>query len=198
MSKSQRGGKVAETKERPNSAKKAKSLPPEVQQLEEIAGRFIEYWGFKRVHGRIWAHLYISNHPLDSRELMARLGISKGMMSIAMRDLLEHEVILETHVGKHGSLYYAANPDLMSVISRVLRTREARMLGLAQVASESILRLKATQLEELDISTQRVQSVLNLTQSAQTLLSLFFTKGENVSSETAEREGALFSALFGH
>ncbi len=166
----------------------SKRLPSELLQLEEIVGGFIEYWGFKKIHGRIWVHLFTSEKPLSSQELMARVKVSKGMMSIAVRDLIEYDVIQESFTGPHGTTFYQANSDLMGVISNVLRTRESAMLGAALITAQSLLKLKDNDLREAGISSERVGAVVALTSSAHTLLSTFLTKG-------GSEKGALFDPL---
>lgn len=166
----------------------SKKLPPELHQLEEIVGQFIQYWGFKRIHGRIWTHLFTSKVPLDSQELMDRLGVSKGLMSLAIRDLLEHEVITTSHSGKHGTVYYQANQDLMGVISKVLRSRESVMLGSAKMSAEALLRLKPAEMEKNALSAEQIQIVLNLTASAQGILAAFLQRGGG-------EQGSLFDSI---
>ena len=173
-------------------AKKSKStfiLPPELFRLEKIVGQFMEYWGFKNIHGRIWAHLYTSQVALDSIELMARLGVSKGLMSIAIRDLLEYEVIKSDHTGRHGTTYYLANPDLLGVITNVLRTREKEMLTQAKAAAEDLQKIKSSELEKAGISSEKVQHVINMTESAQALLIAFLMQDQ------ADLNGAIFAPL---
>jgi hypothetical protein len=153
--------------------KPATPLPPELRQLEQVVGKFIEYWGFKKIHGRIWVHLYTSKQPLESLELMRRLGVSKGLISIALRDLLDYRVVKVDHTGRHGTTYYSANPNLMEVIGHVLRSRESVMLGTAQHASGSLARLRPTELEGAGIDLERVRSIEAMTTSAEGILQVF-------------------------
>ena len=55
--------------------KNSKPLPAEIYKLEEAVGNFMQYWGFKKIRGRMWVHLFAANQPLDSEELMKRLHI---------------------------------------------------------------------------------------------------------------------------
>ncbi len=152
---------------------KKEKILPELKKLENSIGEFMQYWGFKKVHGRIWAHLYTSKGPLDSEALMKRLGLSKGMMSIAIRDLLKHQVILADHVGKHGVTFYKANPDIMGVISRVLRTREMEMLGQTEHICECLLKISEEEIEEAQMDRSKCEDILKVTVSAKRLLELF-------------------------
>ncbi len=153
--------------------KTIKKLPKDLIQLEKVIGQFMEYWGFKSIHGRIWAHLYTSKMPLDSLDLMARLRVSKGLMSLAMRELVEYDVIKVDHVGRHGSAFYVSNPDILKVITGVLRIREMKMIAQAQEACEALQKLKAQDLESAGLEQQKIQSVLDLTVSAKFLLDAF-------------------------
>ena len=168
--------------------RKKKNIPPELRLLENVVGDFIQYWGFKKIHGRIWTHLFTSKVPLDTAGLMERLSVSKGLMSLAIRDLLDYNVIQISHQGKHGVTFYQANPDLMGVISNVLRARESVMLGSAQIAAGSLAQLKSQEIQHYEISLERVQMISNLVASAQILLHTFLSQG-------GSEHGSLFSPL---
>lgn len=164
-------------------------LPSPLLDLEQLVGQFMEYWGFKNIHGRIWTHLFTSKIPLDSAELMNRLGVSKGLMSLAVRDLLEYEVIKTDHVGKHGTVFFVANPDLFAVITNVLRIRESKMLSQTQKACEALRNLKEQDLEASSLDRERIEAVLELTDSAQSLLQTFLIQ------ENPPQEGLDFNYL---
>lgn len=156
----------------------AKTLPHELFLFEDSVGRFMEYWGFKKIHGRIWSHLYLSAEPLDTEELMRRLKVSKGLMSLAMRDLLHYKVIQQTSTGKHGTVFYTANEDLQKVIFNVLKTRETKMLQNNKLLLEKLNKLKETELQKYQLSHARIKSALNLTTTATEVLQMFLSQDE--------------------
>lgn len=153
--------------------KVSKKLPKELFELEATVGQFMQYWGFKNIHGRIWTHLFLSQNPLETSELMERLHVSKGLMSLAIRDLLEYEVILSDSIGRHGTVFYKANPDILKVISNVLKARETKMLAQAREASEGLKKISSEKMESFGLSSERVKNVLELTGSAQLILQAF-------------------------
>lgn len=106
-----------------------------LNRLAEQIGGFIEYWGFKRIHGQIWTHLYLSPSPLSAQDLIVRLKVSKALISLSMKDLLEYRLVIQTEdsLEKKHKFYYA-NPDVFGVIRGVLETRETHMLQ--RVSSE--------------------------------------------------------------
>lgn len=114
---------------------------PELHELAEQIGEFIHYWGFKRVHGRIWTHLFLAKKPLDAADLVRQMSISKALVSISLRELLDYEVIQEVGKSPRGTNLYRTNPDILSVILSVLRQREKRMLSRVQAAHESLGRV---------------------------------------------------------
>jgi DNA-binding transcriptional regulator GbsR (MarR family) len=143
---------------------------PEVSDLSEQIGEFIHYWGFKRVHGRIWTHLFVAKRPLDAADLVQQLDISKALVSISLRELLEYEVVKEAGKSERGTNLYVVNPDLLSVIFNVLRGREKRLISKIQAAQELLLRADATGKEQTEVSQERVEQLGQLVEQASSSL----------------------------
>jgi DNA-binding transcriptional regulator GbsR (MarR family) len=113
----------------------SKTHSTQLQKLAEQIGNFIEYWGFKKIHGMIWTHLYLSPTPLSAQDLIQRLRVSKALISLSMKDLLEHQLILQTDDSlSKKNKFYVANPEVFEVIRGVLETRELQMM--TRIASE--------------------------------------------------------------
>ena len=106
--------------------KKKERLSPELIQLAESIGKFIEYWGFKSIHGRVWALLYLSARPLSSIELSRYLKVSKTLMSFSISVLRKYRVIQDAGKGIKRTQYFEANPDISSVILNVLNAAVVR------------------------------------------------------------------------
>ena len=154
-------------------------LPPkDLKNLESIVGQFMEYWGFKKIHGRIWTHLYTSTKELDSIELMKRLRVSKGLMSLAIRDLVKYKVIFPHHTGRHGTTFYTTNPNLFDVITNVLKNRERKMLTQAIKASEKLASLNQNKLDSHQLSLEKIQDILSMSASSLVLLEAFLNQNQ--------------------
>lgn len=97
------------------------------QELAESVGEFIKYWGFKEIHGRIWVHVYLAPKPITAKELTQRLGVTKGLVSTALSELLAYQVIEKVHLGDARSPGYQSTTDLVEVIYNILRNRELRL-----------------------------------------------------------------------
>ncbi len=115
-------------------------ISPEIKRVADGIGRFIEYWGFKAVHGRIWTLLYLSSEPLSAIQLARTLGVSKTLLSFSISELLQYNVIQEAGRGPKRTIYFRANPQINSVIFNVLKQRETPLI---KEIEASVLDLKA-------------------------------------------------------
>lgn len=158
---------------KPQLAKKISTPHSELSALEDQIGHFMQYWGFKKIHGRIWTHIYTSSVPLDTAELMKRLKVSKGLMSLAIRELIKYSVIIENNVGRHGTVYYTANENLSEVITNILKQREMTMLTETSQSTQKILKMSDFEFETAQLNREKIKSLDQLTISASQLLSFF-------------------------
>ena len=81
---------------------------PEIKELTKLVGLFIQYWGFKKIHGQVWASIFLSKQPIDSTTLVKRLGVSKALVSLAIKDLLHYKVIRVSGPGKRRKILLAS------------------------------------------------------------------------------------------
>ncbi|MFQ5603889.1 MAG: GbsR/MarR family transcriptional regulator [bacterium] len=115
------------------------SLENKIQQLAESVGEFIKYWGFKEIHGRVWVHIYLSNQPITAKELTRKLGVTKGLISMTLSELIAYQVIEKVNIGNAKSPGYQSNTDLVEVIYNVLRNRELKLTTKIQENIDSLL-----------------------------------------------------------
>lgn len=95
----------------------------------EAVGRVIEFWGFKRNQGCVWALLYLRGRPLSAQELQEELDLSKGAVSMLTRELEHWGVIRRVRAPGETVWRFAAETDLKRMIGRVVKEREAGMLA---------------------------------------------------------------------
>lgn len=106
---------------------KNERMNSQIYDVTEGIGDFIEYWGFKKIHGKIWALIFLAEKPVDAKYLMKNLNVSKALISLSLKDLMEYDVIL-TSPEKRSTVHYVSNPNLSDVIMNVIISREAKML----------------------------------------------------------------------
>jgi DNA-binding transcriptional regulator GbsR (MarR family) len=146
---------------------------PEVEELSEQIGEFIRYWGFKKIHGKIWLQIYLAEEPLDAAGLIARLGISKALVSMSINDLLGYRVILSRGKSVRGTQLYSANPDLMEAILGVLRARERKMLSRIQASYRQVQKAVSEVKKPLGVDAGKVEQLGELIDSAEDVLDAF-------------------------
>ena len=144
-----------------------------VLEVCDAAGAFIEYWGFKAVHGRVWTLLALRNEPLAQNQIADSLGVSKALVSSAISELGGYGLVQP--VSERRNAPYVAVIDIWPVISRILREREWMLIERARVALEATLEEAEIQRrygEEVDYDVSRIQLLLSITESAQGFLKL--------------------------
>jgi DNA-binding transcriptional regulator GbsR (MarR family) len=120
----------------PPPPERVPNLPEPDRTVAELLGRLMSFWGFRRNLGRVWGVLYLSPEPLGSAELVDRLGLSTGAVSMALSELQDWKVVRRRQVAGVRRDLYEAEDELWEMISRVLRDREWRELDTAIEALE--------------------------------------------------------------
>lgn len=144
-----------------------------VRELDELAnaiGRFIHYWGFKQIHGRVWAHIFVAAAPLDAGTLMKRLNVSKALMSLSLNDLLDYNVIQESSKSKRGTQTYIANPKVIDVIISVLERREKKLLQAIDASCDSLCKVPSDRLNQAGLDVPRLKTLSLMIKEAQATL----------------------------
>lgn len=145
------------------------STPTELCQLANEIGNFIQHWGFKRIHGQIWTLVFLSHKPLHSTYITKKLGVSKALVSLAIKDLLKYKVI-QVVDKKNKEIYFQSNPDIFSVIANVLKNREAKMLETIQQKHEDLSKRKVPLTLEYKLDPNRLEELGFMIMAAQSSL----------------------------
>ncbi|MEL6185506.1 MAG: hypothetical protein AAFU79_12860 [Myxococcota bacterium] len=111
-------------------------LRPRVIEVCDAVGAFIETWGFRSIHGRVWALLALSSRPLSQTEVAERLGVSRSLVNLAIGELSGFALVRAT--GPQRNAPYEARMDVWPTITGVLRKREWMLMESARVALEAL------------------------------------------------------------
>ena len=95
-----------------------------LHEVADAVGALMEFWGFKRVMGRVWTILYLRGEPLAAADLCEQLEISSGAASMTLAELEHWGVVRRTRRPGDRREYFEAETDIWKMISRVLRERE--------------------------------------------------------------------------
>jgi DNA-binding transcriptional regulator GbsR (MarR family) len=89
-------------------------------------GRMGSVWGISRTMAEVHALLYITGSPSCTDEIMDRLGVSRGNVSMSVRSLLDWGVIEKVRLPGDRKEYYQAEQDVWSMLRAIARERIKR------------------------------------------------------------------------
>jgi HTH-type transcriptional regulator, glycine betaine synthesis regulator len=124
----------------PESSREARPLWPSEALVSDVVGRLIEFWGFKRNMGRVWAVLYLSPDPMSAEDLRNALTLSSGAVSMTLSELSRWGVVRKVWVQGERRDFYTAEVHLWRMISRVFNEREKAEIASAIEAFGEALR----------------------------------------------------------
>jgi DNA-binding transcriptional regulator GbsR (MarR family) len=144
--------------------------------VSDSIGRLIEFWGFKRNMGRLWAILYLSDRPLSAPEIQNRLQLSSGAVSMTLNELTRWGVVKKVWLQGERRDHYAAEGNFWKMISRVFNERErVEVLDAIDLMEDAIqfLRQKAKEPDERGrarFQEERIRELLDLARLGKQLL----------------------------
>lgn len=155
----------------------APKVSPHLSNWEAVAidavGNVIEFWGFKRNQGRVWALLYLRDVTLTAAQIEGELDLSKGGVSMLLRDLERWGVILRVRSTSETSWRYRAETDLLKMARHVIEEREFAFI--ARIRSDLA---EARKMAEADTTTTppqitRLKKMESLADATERALKLF-------------------------
>jgi HTH-type transcriptional regulator, glycine betaine synthesis regulator len=172
-------------------------VDPAVLQVADAIGALMEAWGFKRNMGRMWAVLYLEDHPLTAAELGERLGLSTGAVSMLLAELGQWDIVKKTWVVGERREHFEAETSIWKMVSRVFRERELRWVRTAQEAFARASReLETGHDARQKLIAERVASLSQLAEVGANLLESVL-EGESVDNLPIKTVGELASSVRG-
>lgn len=107
--------------------------PALANRLQEVEDRFVDLWdtmsalwGISPTMARIHGLLYISGQALTMDHIMARLGISRGNVSMNLSKLVEWGLVRRVHKRGDRRDYYESLADVWEMFTLVANQRKRR------------------------------------------------------------------------
>jgi DNA-binding transcriptional regulator GbsR (MarR family) len=169
-------------------------VDPAVLEVADSIGALMESWGFKRNLGRMWAVLYLEDHPLSAAELGERLGLSTGAVSMLLAELLQWGIVKKAWVVGERREHYEAETSIWKMVSRVFRERELRWIHTARDAFEDAQqRLEPARDARRKLIAERIAGLVQLSTVGAQLLEAIL-EGESVDALPIKQVGELAKA----
>ena len=103
------------------------------QRVEEVEDRFLDLWdtmsslwGISPTMARIHGLLYITGAALSMDDIMARLAISRGNVSMNLSKLVEWGLVRRVHKRGNRKDYYESLSDVWEMFTLVASQRKRR------------------------------------------------------------------------
>jgi DNA-binding transcriptional regulator GbsR (MarR family) len=139
----------------------------------DAVGNTIEFWGFKRNQGRVWALLYLRDVTLTAAEIEKELALSKGGVSMLLRDLERWGVVLRVRSPQDASWRYRAETDLLKMARRVIEEREFAFIARVRADLAEARRLARSDPSTPKAKVARLEKMESLAEATEAALKLF-------------------------
>lgn len=113
-------------------------------------GKMCDSFGLNRFIAQLYAVLYLSDKPLSLDDLVERLGVSKGSISLNIRELEKWGAVRNVWVKGSRRDFYEANLDVKKIIGNKIKA------GIHKRASEV-----SNMLDEFNAIVQSANGELN-------------------------------------
>lgn len=104
-----------------------------MNKLQVIKERFILHWGemgtkwgINRTMAQVQALLFISEQPLSADEIMNELQISRGNVSMSLRELINWGIVTKMHIKGERKEFFTTEKDVWELFKIILRERKKR------------------------------------------------------------------------
>jgi DNA-binding transcriptional regulator GbsR (MarR family) len=124
-----------------------------VEPIQAIKEKFILHWGemgtrwgINRTMAQVQALLFISEQPLSADEVMNELQISRGNVSMSLRELINWGIVSKMHIKGERKEFYTTEKDVWELFKIILRERKKREID----PTVDVLHDLLQRLEEID------------------------------------------------
>ena len=174
------------------------------RRLEEVEDRFVDLWdtmsslwGISPTMARIHGMLYITGAALSMDDIMARLAISRGNVSMNLSKLVEWGLVRRVHKKRDRKEYFESLHDVWEMFTLVAAQRKRREIDpilatLRRCRRELTREALGEQAEMPDarIRFQRVEDLLTFLTLMERLAERFFTTHQGLRTAVELLVGA--------
>jgi DNA-binding transcriptional regulator GbsR (MarR family) len=147
-----------------------------LDRINQICNKF----GLNNIMAQLYAILYLSNKPLSLDDMVERLKISKGSVSINIRAVERYGAVRRVWVKGSRRDHYEAEADIAKVImDRIKSMAQSRLSEVNDMISFSYHALNSVNSSDneekgaIEIFRQRLDKLKDLQDNAQSLFNLF-------------------------
>ncbi len=139
-----------------------------MSELNKIKEKFILHWGeqgslwgINRTMAQVHALLFISPEPLCANQIMAELQISRGNVSMALRELISWGLVSRVHIKGERREFYTTEKDVWTMFRVIARERKKREVDpTIDVLRDSVTKLNQMPHAEGKYEREQIKNLL--------------------------------------
>lgn len=151
-----------------------------VRRMIEAAGHLTQSFGIGRALGQIFAYLYFSNGPRSLDDITDALAISKGSVSIGVRQLEQWEALEKVWVKGDRKDYYRATTAFgriaKNAMAELVGTKMSSSAGLIAEAEKEVMERSPTETNDVKFVRERLRRLRAFQGKAQGMWENFVLK----------------------
>jgi len=101
-------------------------MTPMIETFVMHFGEMGSRWGFNRTVGQMYALLVITKDPISANEIAEALSISRGNVSMGLKELQSWQLIQLQHKPADRKDYFQTNGSIWDMANRVFEERRKR------------------------------------------------------------------------
>ena len=98
------------------------------REFVDLWGQMANHWGINRTMAQIHALLMVAAEPLTAEQIMEELQISRGNVSMNLRDLINWGIVRRTSIAGDRRDFFMTEADVWTMFQVILRERKKREL----------------------------------------------------------------------
>lgn len=144
----------------------------------ELWGRLGSFWGVPPTTARIYGWLLSRAEPATPDEIVAGLGMSRGAVSMACRELSDWGLVHDEKGARGRQRTWRPETDLEKAIRNIVATRKRREWNpILENLREWIPSLDGDDSEEAEVFRERLKSIESLVGTADAMAESFLKGG---------------------
>ncbi len=102
-------------------------------------GEMAQLWGINKTMGQVHALLFITGHEWSADEIMDRLQVSRGNVSVTLRSLIDWDLIRRFHKPGERREYFVSVSDVPHLFRTIIAERKRREFDPTRREVESLI-----------------------------------------------------------
>ncbi len=123
----------------PDSPSSPHRLSPLAQAFVLHFGEMGSRWGINRTVGQIYAMLFLANAPRHAEEICEALGLSRGSVSMGLKELASWNLVQLRHLPGDRRDYYETPRDVWAIFRTLVEERKKREIDPTLTMLRSLL-----------------------------------------------------------